>query len=221
MRLKTNLLLPLFCFALILSSCESEAEKKERFKREEQQRIELEEKRKAEDVERAFQLEQERIARESRLEKERQEKAIYDKYINNSLTTGSTPYAYCYGRNTSCSTYGCSEIKVKTPSNSDVLVTIKRGEVVIKHAFIKAGSSYTFELKNGTYQPFFYYGKGWNPNKVMKQTDCGAIKGGFITNENFGKDSPQSLSNNILQYELILQQNGNFSMRDSNPTEAF
>jgi len=100
------------------------------------------------------------------------------------------------------------------------LVTIKRGEAVVRHAFIKAGRSYTFELPDGTYQPFFYYGKGWNPEKVMKQTDCGTLKGGFLTNENFGKDSPQVLSNNILGYELILQQNGNFSTRPSNANEA-
>ena len=55
----------------------------------------------------------------------------------------------------------------------------------------------------------------------MKETDCGTLKGGFISNENFGKDSPQSLSNNILKYELILQQNGNFSTSPSNSDEAF
>ncbi len=48
----------------------------------------------------------------------------------------------------------------------------------------------------------------------------GEIKGGFITNEDFGKDEPQYLNNNILEYELILQENGNFSTRPSNPEEA-
>ena len=225
-----------FIFATILlstmlTSCESEEERQKRIAREEQQRIELAERRKAEEAERAYKLEQERIEqeqreeserieREARLEKERQEKAIYDKYINNSLSTGSTPYSYCFGRNSSCSDWGCSQIKVRTPYNSDVLVTIKEGEKVVRHAFIKGGSSYTFELPNGTYQPFFYYGKGWNPEKVMKQTDCGTLKGGFITNEDFGKDSPQTLSNNVLEYELILQQSGNFSTRPSNANEA-
>lgn len=198
--IKKNKFLVFVTFLIVtLSSCESEAERNQRIQQEEQQRIELEE----------------------QLERERKEKAIYDKYINNSLSTGSTPYAYCFRRNSSCSEYGCSEIKVETPYNSDVLVTIKKGETVVSHAYIKAGNSYTFQLKNGTYQPFFYYGKGWNPNKIMKQTNCGTLKGGFITNEDFGKDSPQSLSNNILQYELILRQNGNFSTRPSNPEEAF
>ena len=140
MKLKTKLLLPLFCLAFVLASCESEAEIKQREAKQEQQRIELEEKRKAEEAERAFQLEQERIeqekreeeeriAREVRLEKERKEKAIYDKYINNSLATGATPYSRYYGGNSTCNDYGCSEIKVRT-SNSDVIVTIKKNDKV-------------------------------------------------------------------------------------------
>lgn len=227
MRLKIKFLLPLFCLALVLSSCESEAERKQRLAREEQQRIEIEEKRKVEEAETAFQLEQERIEREKReeeerivrevrLEKERKEKAIYDKYINNSLRTGATPYSQYYGRNSSCDNYGCSQIKVRT-SNSDVIVTIKKSGSVVRHAYINSGSSYTFSFPNGTYQTFFYYGKGWNPEKEMKG---GKMKGGFIDNEDFGKDDPQSLSNNILEYELILQENGNFSTRPSNPDEA-
>ncbi len=225
---KTKLLLPLFFLAMIISSCESEAERKQRLVKEEQQRIELEGKRKAEEAEREFQLEQERIeqekreeeeriAREIRVEQEKKETAIREKYINNSLSTGATPYSRYYGGNSSCKDYGCSAIKVRTPYNSDVLVTIKKDDKVIRHAFIRSGSSYTFEIPNGTYQPFFYYGKGWNPEKEMKE---GELKGGFIAEESFGKDDPQSLSNNILEYELILQENGNFSTRPSNPDEA-
>ncbi len=85
---------------------------------------------KAEEAERAFQLEQNRIAeekreeekrkvREARLERERVKKAIYDKYINNSLRTGSTPYSRYFGSNSTCDYQGCSKIKVTT-SNSDV-----------------------------------------------------------------------------------------------------
>jgi hypothetical protein len=40
MRLKIKFLLPLFCLALVVSSCESEAERKQRLAKEEQQRIE-------------------------------------------------------------------------------------------------------------------------------------------------------------------------------------
>jgi hypothetical protein len=184
MRLRTKLLLPLFCLAFLLVSCASEAEIKQREAKQEQQRIELE---------------------------------IYDKYINNSLFTGATPYSQYYGRNSTCDDYGCSEIKVRT-SNSDVIVTIKKNDKVVRHAYINSGSGSTFSFPNGTYQTFFYYGKGWNPEKEMKG---GEMKGGFITNESFGKDDPQYLRNNVLEYELILQENGNFSTRPSNPDEAF
>lgn len=232
MKTKFKYTLVLFCSLIFFSSCESKAEKKKRLAQQEQARIELEAQQKQEAKELAFQQEQARIEREkqeeakrieqeARLEKEREEKALYDKYGNNSLSTGATPYVYCFGRNKPCSSYRCSQIKVRTSSNSDVVVIIKKNGEVYRHAYINAGSSYTFEMPNGTYQPFFYYGKGWNPNKVMKGTDCKTLKGGFIASESFGKDSPQTLSNNILNYELILQQNGNFSTSPSNADEAF
>jgi len=229
--MKSKIIILIILLSIIFSSCESAEERQNRLAQAEQQRIELEEKRKAEEAEREFKLEQERIerekreeaeraAREARLEKERQEKAIYDKYINNSLSTGSKPYSYCYGRNLTCSGGSCSEIIVKTPRSSDVLVTIKQNDRVVSHAFIRAGNSFAFNLPNGTYQAFFYYGKGWNPEKIMKQTTCGPLKGGFISEEVFGKDNPERLYNNILTYELILQQSGNFSTQPSNANEA-
>jgi hypothetical protein len=201
----------------MLTSCESDKERQKRIAKEEQQKIELEENRIAKEAERTFYIKQERISREVRLEKERREKAIYDKYINNSLSTGSAPYSRYYGSNSSCDDYGCSQIKVRT-SNSDVIVTIKKNGRVVRHAYINSGSSYTFSMPNGSYQPFFYYGKGWNPEKEMKG---GKMKGGYITNESFGKDDAQFLNNNVLTYELILQENGNFSTRPSNSEEAF
>jgi len=216
----------------ILSSCESDEERSYRLAQEEQQRIEQQEERQRaeaerqarleqERIEREARLEQERIEREAQLEKERKEKEIYDKYISNSLRTGATPYSYCFGTNKTCNEYGCSQISVKTPLSSDVIVTIKQNGKVVRHAYINGGFSYTFEVPNGTYQPFFYYGKGWNPDKVMKELDCGTLEGGFISAEHFGKDDSQHLSNNILEYELILQEHGNFSTRPSNQNEAF
>ncbi|MDR1723183.1 MAG: thermonuclease family protein [Tannerella sp.] len=145
---------------------------------------------------------------------------LEDKYKNNSLNTGDTPYFEIYGGNEPCTLGGCSQIKVTTPDNSDVLVTIKKDNWVVRHAYIRASSSYTFEVPNGTYQPFFYYGKGWNPEREMKETPKGLVKGGFIVYEEFGKDDPQVLKNNILEYVLILQVNGNFSTKESNMEEA-
>ena len=183
----------LFAFftSIALVACESEIERNERLTRKAQQK-------------------------EAEEEKKQREKEIYDKYINNSLPTGSTPYFDYYGGNPSCDSYGCSKITIRT-SNSDVLVTIKNNDKVVRHAYIKSGGTYTFSMPNGTYQPFFYYGKGWNPEKAMKN---GQLKGGFISEEDFGKDDPQTLMNDILTYELILQTNGNFSTRPSNSFEA-
>ena len=144
-----------------------------------------------------------------------------EQYKDNSLRNGAKPYSYCFGSSNSCGGYDCSQIYVKTPYNSDVLVTIKKNDKVYRHAYVKAGSSYTFNFSNGTYQAFFYYGKGWNPNKFMKNTSCGKLKGGFVSSEHFDKDNPQNLYNQILSYELIVQQNGNFSTKPSNKDEAF
>lgn len=211
-----KIIIPTLISVLLLASCESEQAKKERLALEEKQRIEYEQQRAEKERVENIRLEQDRIEREIQLEKERKEQEIYNRYISNSLRTGATPYAKYYGGNSSCNDYGCSQIKVRT-SNSDVLVTIKKNDKVVRHAYIQAGGSYTFSFPNGTYQPFFYYGKGWNPEKEMKG---GELKGGFISDESFGKDDPQYLSNNVLEYTLILQQNGNFSTRPSNPEEA-
>ncbi len=197
--MKTKYFFLLFLGSLFLSACESEEERKERLAYEEKEQIDYEERRLLEE----------------------KEKENFAKYIKQSLSTGSTPYTYCFGGNDYCNSNGCSELSVKTPMNSDVVVTLKKGDEVVRHVYIRAGNSYSFEIPNGTYQPFFYYGKGWNPNKVMKETDCGVLKGGFVSEEHFGKDSPQVLNNSILEYELILQQSGNFSTQASNPEEAF
>ena len=222
-----KILLFTFLALTMVTSCESETDKKVRLADEERDRIELEQKTAEETKVENLRLEQvrieqekvaeaSRIEKEAQLEKERLEQELHAKFINNSLQTGATPYAKYFGGNSSCSSYGCSQIKVQT-SNSDVIVTIKKNDEVVRHAFIRAGGNYTFSFPNGVYQAFFYYGKGWNPEKPMKN---GEMMGGFIAEESFGKDDPQSLSNNVLEYELILQQDGNFSTRPSNSDEA-
>lgn len=226
MKIKNNIFLTLFAIS-VLYSCESEQEKKVRTEVEHQEKIENELKIAEQEKLATIRLEENRIRQEKRAEtdrlqrevqmaKERKAQELHDKLINNTLPTGATPYSKYYGGNSSCSNYGCSQIKVRT-SNSDVLVTIKKNDRVVRHAFIQSGDQHTFSFPNGTYQAFFYYGRGWDPEKEMKN---GEILGGFISEESFGKDDPQSLSNNVLEYELILQPNGNFSTRPSNPEEA-
>lgn len=141
-------------------------------------------------------------------------------YKNNSLANGAKPYAQWYGSTNSCSSWYCSQIKVKASYNSDVLVLIKRNSSygsVVRHAYIKAGHSYTFDLADGTYQVFFYYGKGWYPKKQMPD----GVKGGFLLNEDVQKDNPVTLDSQILTYELVSQVNGNFNTKNSNLNEMF
>lgn len=142
------------------------------------------------------------------------------KYIHNRLTTGSTPYAELYGKNYKCPQSQCSGIKVTAPKESDIVVIIKSNNMdgdVISHGYIRANETYQFDLPKGTYQTFFYYGSGWNPNKKMKN----GVKGGFIKDEVYSKDKPQEINNAVLSYVLQLQREGNFSTQSSNSSEVF
>ena len=154
----------------------------------------------------------------NKLKSKQKTKAPANKIKN--ISHGQSPYSYCYGSENNCN-YGCSKISVKASYNSDVIVIIKKNDSVFRNAFITKGRTFEFNLPNGTYQPYFYYGSDWNNEKYMKETSCGSLYGGFNEDEHFGKDSPQYLNNNILTYELVLQQNGNFSTKSSNLDETF
>ena len=146
-------------------------------------------------------------------------------YSTNSLYTGARPYSYCYGKNPYCyppdGYEECSFIGVEASLNSDVVVIIKKNNQVYAHAYIKAGEYYKFKVGNGSFQTFFYYGKGWNPNKYIKTTSCGKLTGGFVTNESLDKSDIQKLYNRSMTYTLYTVQNGNFKPKVSNKDEAF
>lgn len=152
-------------------------------------------------------------------------KQIDESYKTNSLYTGAQPYSYCYGKNPYCSIpdgYAeCSFIDVQASSNSDVIVIIKKNNKVYSHAYIKAGGYYKFKLGNGMFQTFFYYGKGWNPEKYMKKSICGDITGGFVSNESLDKSDPNYLNHSSISYTLYAVENGNFNAKPSNKNEAF
>jgi hypothetical protein len=148
--------------------------------------------------------------------------AFEEQWKYNSLSTGSMPYASCYGSSNYCSDWSCSKIKVLTGGSGDVLVSIKNTNgKVVRHAYIKGGNSFTFSVPDGSYQVFFYSGTGWNPNKQMPSSSCSYLKGGFVSNENVTKDNYINLYSQIMTYELILQQQGNFSTKPSSKNEAF
>lgn len=134
-------------------------------------------------------------------------------YIDCSLSTGEQPYDCSNLRGDK------SSIEVRTSSSSecDVVVIIKSEDVMVCNSYIKAGDSYKFNLPNGTYQVFFYGGRGWNPNKTMPNGQ----EGGFVANESYSKDEPVTLNYQGLEYELIPQPNGNFTTEQSNASEVF
>lgn len=142
------------------------------------------------------------------------------KYEYHSLSTGTAPYSAFYGRNYKCPYSQCSGINVTAPSQADIVVIIKKDNSdgkVVSHGYIRAGESFQFDVPDGTYQTFFYYGKGWNPNKDMGN----GVKGGFVKDEIFSKDNPQAIYSAVLSYVLQLQRNGNFQTKSSNRGEVF
>lgn len=141
-------------------------------------------------------------------------------YLSYRLNTGSTPYDSRYGKRYVCPYNQCSGIKVTAPKESDIVVIIKRNNMegsVISHGYIRSGETFQFDLPTGTYQAFFYFGSGWNPNKEMNN----GVKGGFVKDEIYSKDKPQEINNAIITYVLQLQRNGNFSTQNSNSSEVF
>jgi hypothetical protein len=141
---------------------------------------------------------------------------------NNSLTTGARPYANCFPATNNCSGLFCSEIRVNN-SGSDVIVTVKdRSGRVVRHAFIQGNNSFSFHLPDGTYQTFFYSGRGWNPNKSMTSSTCSQLRGGFVSNENFSKDpSFDNLRRDVVTYTLTPTRSGNFNTTGSSASQNF
>ena len=141
-------------------------------------------------------------------------------FAANAQYTGATPCENCYGKNASCKYVGCSDIKINTSSSSAIVAIVKKNGNVVKHAYIAPSSNYTFELLDGIYQVFFYYGNVWDSNKVMKSSNCSSIRGGFKTQESVSKGDPITLKGNIMEYTLTRSTLGNFSPKSSNLDEA-
>ena len=148
------------------------------------------------------------------------EEVMQDYYKSNSLKTGTFPYSNCFGSRNSCSGYGCSKIIIKNGS-TDVIVSVKKGSKVYRHSYVKAYQSFTFNVSAGNYDVFFYYGKGWNPNKKILSRDCNKLSGGFVSEEEVSKDLGLALLSQVITYKLTTSSNGNFSPNRSNIGEAF
>jgi len=140
--------------------------------------------------------------------------------FGHSQYTGATPWENCYGKNASCEYVGCSDIRVNTSSNSSIVAIVKKYGKVVKHAYISAGSSYTFQVPDGTYQVFFYYGSEWDRNKSMNSKDCYTLRGGFKSKESVSKTELITLKGQIMTYTLTYSTSGNFSPKSSSLEEA-
>ncbi len=205
--LRVTQLLGLFlCFGLV--ACESEAERQARSAAENQIRKER--------------LEAERLEREreeARIAEEMRQAAILKEFGDFQLENGAQPWRDCFGKNKLRGEKN-SSISVTAPVENDAVLVLKKAGVVVAHTYIRSGSTRTIELPNGTYQPFFYSGSGWYPEKEMDSESCASLKGGFLTNSGWSKDEPQYLEYNTLSYTLIPQEFGNFTAAPSDEQEA-
>ena len=147
--------------------------------------------------------------------------AFNEAYESNSLSTGAKPYYRCFGSYNSCSDWSCSQIKINAGSRDVVTLVKNRSDKVIRHAYIRSYSSYLFDIPNGTYKVIFYSGKGWNPEKVVINNECGPLRGGFVSMPSFTKDENLSIYGQIMTYTLSYQTNGNFTPAGSSAQEAF
>ncbi len=157
-------------------------------------------------------------------EEEEQREQLYRTYGSNSLYNGSQPYESFYGKNHHYSSdEPHAEVRVKAAYNSDVIVIIRYNNQngrVAGHTYVRAGQTATIQLPGGhRYQTFFYYGRGWYPDKPMKN----GVNGGFLEDEAYSKDGSPALlqDNEILSFELTPVPDGNFSTSQSNESEIF
>ena len=127
----------------------------------------------------------------------------FEKYGENSLAMGEEPYKAFWGTSRKSKSKFNSDIVIQAPVAFDMVAVVREKNEeggVVSHAYIKADSTYTIQVENGTYQLFFYIGKGWNPNKKMEDK-----VGGFVRNETFSKDEPVNLSNEVINYKLSMK----------------
>lgn len=131
-----------------------------------------------------------------------------EQYINNSLTTGSKPYTSYFGR----AKTGDNYIDIKTTEGADYIVIVKRHSngKYINHVYIRGGEKARMYIPDGTYDTYFYSGKGWNPEKAV-----GNLTGGFVSGESMQKDDPQKIVSAYLEYTLYPVVNGNLRLNEA------
>lgn len=135
----------------------------------------------------------------------------YDAYIDNQLMTGSKPFNDYYNSLT-----GDNYLDFKT-SGCDYVVIVRdyNSSDVVNHVYIRAEDTGRLYLPNGTYNIYFYGGKGWNP-----EMQNGNVKGGFVSEGHVQKDGPVDLYNQCGVYTLYPVQDGNLQLQKASKDEA-
>ena len=136
----------------------------------------------------------------------------YETYIDNQLPTGSKPYKKYYRSRT-----GENYLDFNTSGNDYVIIVRDCAtNDVVNHIYIRANDKGRLYLPNGTYNIYFYGGKGWNPN--MKN---GNVEGGFVSGGQIQKDGPIVLEDSYGEYTLYPVRNGNLQLQDASESEVF
>ena len=107
-----------------------------------------------------------------------------------------------------------------TPSSSDVLVTLKKNSKVYRHVYIQKGKRGKVDVPNGSYQVFFSYGSGWDPDKKSPIKNC-SKRGWFVKDNGVSKDETKYYESTEVTITLQLTEYGNFEALPSNIDEAF
>lgn len=143
-----------------------------------------------------------------------QARAEYEKYIDNQLETGDQPYSTEYGTGWTGDNY----LDFKTSGACDYIIIVRtvNNNKVINHVYIRGGESARLYLPDGSYNIYFYSGKGWNPDKQK-----GNVVGGFVSNESTQKDEDVSLYNRYGEYTLYPVQHGNLILDNAADSETF
>ena len=115
----------------------------------------------------------------------------------------------------------CSKIEVSVPSGQDYLIVIKdRNDRTVNHGYVRAGTTGSFDIDNGSYKTYFITGIGWNAAKPVPCKNCGELFGYFNSSVSVTKSDLEYLSGSRLTYTMTRMVNGNFSPQGSNLEEV-
>lgn len=133
------------------------------------------------------------------------------------------PWRSRYPTRNNCvnASWRCSQIEVKVPSGQDYLIVIKdQNDRTVNHGYVRAGTTGSFDVDNGSYRTYFISGIGWNAAKPVPCKSCGELYGYFNSSARVTKSDLEYLTNNRLTYTMTMTEYGNFSPKGSSLEEV-